>query len=215
MLSPVIQPGYHRGRVPANKGLKYPVEVLTPDEAKRLILACSAASYTGIRNRALITVMYRGGLRLGEALDLRAKDIDQQVGTITVLHGKQDRRRLVGIGPEAMALISRWIDKRRELDVHGRAPLFCTLNGGVLHQSYVRTLLPRLATRAGIDKRVHPHALRHTHAFEVMMEGVPVPVIQQQLGHASLETTSRYLYHLAPKDLINRMQAREWDIKTA
>jgi integrase/recombinase XerD len=69
--------------------------------------------------------------------------------------------------------------------------------------------------KAGIDKRVHPHALRHTHAFEVTMEGVPVPVIQQQLGHASLETTSRYLYHLAPRDLINRMQAREWDIETS
>jgi integrase len=213
MLSPVIQPGYHRGRVPANKGLKYPVEVLTPDEAKRLILACSAASHTGIRNRALITVMYRGGLRLGEALDLRPKDIDQQVGTITVLHGKRDRRRVVGIDPEAMALISRWIDKRQGLDVPVRSPLFCTLNGGVLHQSYVRTLLPRLAIRAGIDKRVHPHALRHTHAFEVMMEGVPVPIIQQQLGHASLETTSRYLNHLAPRDLITRMQAREWDIE--
>jgi integrase len=48
-----------------------------------------------------------------------------------------------------------------------------------------------------------------------MMEGVPVPVIQQQLGHASLETTSRYLYHLAPRDLINTMQAREWDIETS
>jgi site-specific recombinase XerD len=158
MAQGVTQVGYHAGRSPANKGLKFPVEVLTPDDAKRLILACSAASYTGIRNRALITVMYRGGLRLGEALDLRAKDIDQQVGTVTVLHGKQDRRRVVGIDPEAMALISRWIDKRRELEVPGRSPLFCTLSGGVLHQSYVRTLLPRLATKAGIDKRVHPHA---------------------------------------------------------
>ncbi len=120
---------------------------------------------------------------------------------------------MVGIDPEAMALISRWIDKRRNLDVPARAPLFCTLKGGSLHQSYVRTLLPRLATKAGIDKRVHPHALRHTHAFEVMMEGVPVPIIQQQLGHASLETTSRYLNHLAPRDLIDRMQSRDWDIE--
>ena len=215
MTSPATLPGFHRGRVPANKGQKFPVEVLTPDEAKALIRACSAASDTGIRNRALIAVMYRGGLRLGETLELRAKDIDQQVGTITVLHGKGDRRRTVGIDPEAMGLISRWIDKRQGLDVPARSALFCTLKGGTLHQSYVRSLLPRLATKAGIDKRVHPHALRHTHAYEVMMEGVPVPIIQQQLGHTSLETTSRYLDHLAPRDLINAMQAREWDIETS
>jgi len=151
---------------------------------------------------------------LGETLELRPKDIDEQVGTITVLHGKGDRRRTVGIDPEAMALISRWIDKRKGLDVPARAALFCTLKGGSLHHSYVRALLPRLASKAGIDKRVHPHALRHTHAYEVMMEGVPVPIIQQQLGHTSLETTSRYLDHLAPRDVINTMQAREWDMET-
>ena len=95
-----------------------------------------------------------------------------------------------------------------------RATLFCTLGGGAVHPSYVRTLLPRLATRAGIDKRVHPHALRHTHAFEVMMAGVPVPIIQQQLGHADLETTSRYLNHLAPTtELINRTKGMEWDME--
>jgi len=61
MTSPATQVGYHAGRVPANKGLKFPVEVLTPDEAKALIRACSAASHTGIRNRALIAVMYVPG----------------------------------------------------------------------------------------------------------------------------------------------------------
>ena len=78
--------------------------------------------------------------------------------------------------------------------------------------SYVRTMLNRLADRAGIEKRVHPHGLRHTHSFELMMEGVPVPVIRQQLGHASLATTDRYLRHLAPKDVVEVMQRREWTV---
>ena len=78
--------------------------------------------------------------------------------------------------------------------------------------SYVRTLLPRLADKAGIEKRVHPHGLRHTHAFELMMEGVPVPIIQQQLGHASLATTDRYLRHIAPRDVVMAMQARDWTV---
>jgi integrase len=63
--------------------------------------------------------------------------------------------------------------------------------------------MPRLAIRAGIEKRVHPHGLRQTHAYELTMEGVPVPIIRQQLGHASLATTDRYVGHLAPVVLIS------------
>ena len=212
MSSPVVEPGYHAGRTAPNKGQTYPAEILTPDEVRSLIEACSNRAPTGIRNRALITVLYRGGLRLAEALALKPKDIDPQLGTITVLHGKGDRRRTVGVDPGAMAIIQRWMDRRRDLDVSTRAPLLCTLQGQSLKPSYVRTMLGRLAAKTGIEKRVHPHGLRHTMAFELMMEGVPVPVIQLQLGHASLATTDRYLSHLAPKDVVEAMQGREWTV---
>ena len=79
-----------------------------------------------------------------------------------------------------------------------------------MNPSHVRTLLRRLADRVGIDKRVHPHGLRHTHAYELMMEGVPMPIIQQQLGHVSLATTDRYLSHIAPRQVIETMGQREW-----
>ncbi len=65
-----------------------------------------------------------------------------------------------------------------------------------MQPSYVRTLLPQLARQASIHKRVHPHGLRHTHAYELTMEGVPMPIIQRQLGHPSLATTDRYLAHV-------------------
>ena len=143
---------------------------------------------------------------------MKSKDIDGDQGTITVLHGKGDRRRTVGFDPGAMAIVQRWADRRKELGVSTRAPLFCTLKGKSLKPSYVRTLLPRLADKVGIEKRVHPHGLRHTMAFELMMEGVPVPVIQRQLGHASPATTDRYLSHLAPKDVVEAMQRREWTV---
>lgn len=198
---------------PPNKDRTFPPEILTPDEVRSLIRACSNRAPTGIRNRALITVLYRGGLRLAEALALKPKDIDPDRCTVTVLHGKGDRRRTVGVDPGAMAIIQRWVDRRKELGVSPRAPLFCTLDGNALKTSYVRTLLPRLASKAGIEKRVHPHGLRHTMAFELMMEGVPVPIIQRQLGHASLATTDRYLAHLAPKDMVEAMQRREWDVR--
>jgi integrase len=131
---------------------------------------------------------------------------------VTVLHGKGDRRRTVGLDPTAMALVLRWADKRKTLGIGPRSPLFSTLDGRPLKPSYLRTLLPRLAQKAGIAKRVHPHGLRHTLAFELMMEGVPVPIIQRQLGHASLATTQRYLDHLAPREVIEAMRQREWAI---
>jgi site-specific recombinase XerD len=210
--SRVTEPGYHAGRTAPNKGGTYPPEILTSDEVRSLIRACSDRAPTGVRNRALITVLYRGGLRLGEALALRTKDVDPDQGTVTVLHGKGDRRRTVGLDPGAMAIVMRWVDRRKTRRLSRSAPLFCTLRGGPLNPSYVRTLFPRIATRAGIDKRVHPHGLRHTHAYELMMEGVPVPIIQRQLGHASLATTSRYLDHIAPRDLIDAMQQRHWEV---
>ena len=142
MNSPATEIGYHKGRIAPNKGQTYPAEILTENEVKSLIQCCSNRAPTGIRNRALITVLYRGGLRLSEALALRPKDLDPDAGTITVLHGKGDRRRTVGLDPGAMAIVMRWVDKRPQFGINRRAALFCTLPGQPLKPSYVRTLLP-------------------------------------------------------------------------
>ena len=76
----------------------------------------------------------------------------------------------------------------------------------------MRALMPRLARRAGIEKRVHAHGLRHTHAAELALEGQPMNLIQAQLGHSSLATTSRYLAHIAPAQLIEAMRVRAWSL---
>lgn len=195
---------------PANKGKTYPAEILTEQEVSALIRAASPRSASGIRARALIALLYRGGLRVSEALALEPKDVDQNRGTVSVLRGKGNKRRVVGLDPAAFALIERWMDYRRSLKLPPRRPLLCTLKGNALDSSYVRRLLPRLGERAGIEKRVHAHGLRHTHAAELAVEGKPVNLIQRQLGHSSLATTSRYLDHIAPQDLIGAMQDREW-----
>ncbi len=101
MASSITKPGYRKGRSPANKGKTYPAEVLTEEQVRALLARCSATSSYGLRHRALITLLYRTGLRLGEALALRLKDVDLAVGSVTVLHGKGDRRRTVGIDPGA------------------------------------------------------------------------------------------------------------------
>ena len=197
-------------RSPANAGKRYPAEVLTPDEVHRLLRAPSSRAPTGIRNRALLAVLYRAGLRCAEALALMPKDIDRDAGTVRVLHGKGDKARTVGMDPEAFALLERWLDARAAKGINGRAPIFCTLKGGALKSAYVRALLPRLAHKAGIDKRVHAHGLRHTMAAEMRAEGQDIGVISKALGHSSIATTARYLDHVAPVAVIDAMRSRSW-----
>ena len=133
--------------VPANKGKKLPPEPLSPDEVKGLIRACSKRAATGIRNRALIVVLYRAGLRVSESLALLPKDLDQANSTIRVLHGKGDHDRVVGLDAGAWAILQLWLDRRAAAGINGRSPVFCTLKGKAVKPAYVRALLPRLRAR--------------------------------------------------------------------
>jgi site-specific recombinase XerD len=197
------------GQAPANKGKRYRAEVLTGAEVNAIIAACSPVSLTGIRNRALITVLYRGGFRIAEALALRPVDVSPERGTVRVMDGKGHKPRTVGLEPGAMATVQRWKDKRSEGAIRGQT-LFCTLRGTGMSQQYVRAMLRRAADHAGMDRRVVPHQLRHTHAAELVFEKVPMPVIRDQLGHSSLAVTDRYLRDIAPGEVIAAMQQRRW-----
>jgi site-specific recombinase XerD len=197
-------------RQPANKGRKFPAEPLTADEVLSLMRVPSSRAPTGIRNRALIAVLYRAGLRISEALALCSKDVDRDAGTVRVLHGKGDKARTLGMDPEAFAVLERWLDVRNGLGHNGRKPIFCTLKGKPLTSAYVRGLLPRLARKAGIEKRVHAHGLRHTMAAEMRAEGQDIGVISKALGHTSIATTARYLDHVAPAAVVDAMRSRRW-----
>ena len=187
------------------------VEVLTPAEVVALIKQCSSRWPTGRRNRALLTLLYRSGIRINEALELKPKDADLHAGTIVVLHGKGDRRRVLGLDQPAQQALGAWMRTRANLKLGKQAPLFCTMKGGRIDSSYIRQLMPRLAKKAGIEKRVHAHGLRHTLAAELAQEGVPMHLLQQVLGHTSLRTTSLYVDHLIPTEVIATMQGREWE----
>jgi len=197
---------------PSSRGpRRRPPEVLTEPEAIALIKACSTRAPTGVRNRALIAVLWRSGLRISEALQLELRDVDLQAGSLRVRHGKGDKSRTVGVDEQTAALLARWIDRRRKLSPGARAPVFCTLAGGRIDPSYVRHLLPRLAARAGLDRRVHAHGLRHTYASELARERTPINVIRDALGHTSLAVTDRYLRDVAPMHVIDTIRARRWE----
>jgi site-specific recombinase XerD len=100
--------------------------------------------------------------------------------------------------------------ERTILIAEQQAPLFCNRTGGKLRRAYIRRLMPQLAAKAGIGKRVHAHGLRHTHAAELRAEGVDIGIISKQLGHTSIATTVRYLDHIAPVAVVEAMRGREW-----
>ena len=187
----------------------YPPEPLDHDEVMALLTACGD-DLLGLRDRALIAVMYRAGLRVSEALALLPKDIDEKRRAVRVLRGKGGRSRTVGLDAGALAFVAAWMESRRELGIVDDAPLICTQMGGALSAGYVRRLLAGLGRRAGIAKRVHPHGLRHTHAAELRAEGIDIGIISKQLGHQSIATTVRYLDHIAPWAVVEAIGGRVW-----
>lgn len=189
---------------------RLPPEVLSNDEVCALMSACGRHAPTGLRNRALIAMLYRAGLRITEALHLYPKDLNLDAGSVRVLCGKGGKARTVGLDPGAVAIIERWLDARSRLGMNGGHPVYCTLRGHEMSDAYVRVMLKRLAAKAGIDKRVHAHGLRHTHAAQLRAEGVDIAIISRQLGHTSITTTARYLDHLAPTAVIDAMRRRRW-----
>ena len=187
-------------------------DVLSDADIVALINACSTRAPSGIRNRALIAVMWRCGLRIGEALALLPKDADLINGVLSVHHGKGDRARKVGLDTTTSALIAHWLDRRRAMGLNGRKPLFCTLAGGEIEQAYVRGLLRRLARKAGVEGRVHPHGLRHSFAARQARRGTSMTTIRDALGHSSIAVTDRYLREVAPMEVVQAMQADQWEL---
>jgi integrase/recombinase XerD len=189
---------------------KLDADLLSPAEIERLISACSRRAPTGIRNAALLAVLWRCGLRAGEVVGLAVKDVDLDEGLLTVQRGKGGRRRVVGVDAGTRALIERWLAKRRQLEI--RAPLlFCTLRGTSLDTSYLRHLLPRLARRAAIERRCHPHGLRHRFAVDLVKEGAALTTVRDLLGHSSAATTSLYLSRLGAGEAVEFSRKRRWE----
>jgi site-specific recombinase XerD len=148
----------------------------------------------GGRLRAMIVMLWRGGLRVQEALALSEHDLDPQRGSVLVRRGKGGRRHEVGMDAWGWENLRPWLAERLELPT---GPLFCVIDGPTRGRPWsaaaVRTEFRRHAAQAGVRRRFAPHQLRHAHAVELAREGVSVNVIQRQLGHANLGTTSIYL----------------------
>lgn len=199
---------------PTNKGKRFPPEPLTADEIHAMVDNCPSTT-AGIRLKAMIGVFYGSGLRVSECLDLMPRDVDTKQGSVYVREGKGKKTRTVGIDPFSLSLITPWLKRREELGFGRNNYLFCGFRKGPkfgqrLQRRYIADALLKLGDKAGIDKRVHPHGLRHSFAFALANDGVPIHIIQRQMGHSKLTTTERYISHLNPKAVIDAMRERQW-----
>jgi site-specific recombinase XerD len=198
------------GYTPWNKDATTPTDIVRPEEVAKMLNVCSKTSGSGLRNRALVIVLWRGGLRIAEAMSLELHDVDMSNCTLHVRLGKGKKRRFVPIDEGACGVLQAWLAKRSRFPSMGMSPfVFCTRKGAKLSTNYGRGLIKRLATAAGIERRCHPHALRHSYAVELLNSAVPVNRIQHLLGHNSLQTTSIYLSHVTPLELLDVIRNRK------
>jgi len=154
-------------------------------------------------------VLWRAGLRINEALSLTETDLEERRGSILVRHGKNDRRRVVGMDAWGWTALGPWLSERLTLPV---GTLFCVIagptRGHAWSASAARLELHRTALAVGVRRRVAPHQLRHAHAVELLREGIPLPLIQRQLGHSHLSTTGTYLQGISSEEIISTVHAR-------
>jgi site-specific recombinase XerD len=206
--SPVTMPGYHQGRPPKNKGLRFPADPPTVEEIVA-VMSATGNGVDGARLRALIVVLWRAGLRISEALDLAETDLDRSRGAVVVRAGKGGRRREVGMDRWAWGQLTSYLEIRAALPV---GALFCVIHGPTAGRrweaSAARKQLRRTAEMAGVRRRFAPHQLRHAHAVELAHEGVPLVVIQRQLGHCNLGVTSIYLQGIDSSEIIETVHSR-------
>ena len=143
---------------------RLPPEVLSDAEVCALMSVCGRHAPTGQRNRALIALLYRAGLRINEALSLYPKDLELNDGSVRVLNGKGGKSRTVGLDPGAVTVIERWLDVRSRLGMSGCHPVFCTLRGHPMAAAYIRRLLKHLGRhrQARPRPRSPPHPRRPT-----------------------------------------------------
>ncbi len=167
-------------------------DVLTTAEIDRIIAAVDTSSPKGLRDSAMLEVLYSCGLRVSELTSLRLQDLFFGEGYIRVI-GKGDKQRLVPISTTARDRIQRYLEVRRS-DRAGEEILFLNNRGRQLTRVMVFTILKNAARQAGIDKHISPHTFRHSFATHLLEGGASIRQVQEMLGHESILTTEIYTH---------------------
>lgn len=197
-----LLPHFLRGRVPQPKAEKRVVEPFTPDEVKRLLTACErtadgAARHTALRDAAIVLVLMDSGLRVSELCALCLGDYDMGRGRLHVRAGKGAKARFVVVGRRSQKAVWKYLSTRP--GAKETEPLFVTGRGTPIDRHQLATLLRRVGGRAGVA-HVHPHRFRHAFAISLLRAGASAILLQELLGHESLQMVRRYV-RLAEADI--------------
>ena len=166
---------------------------LPVDDVRRLLEAPDASTPAGLRDRAILELLYGSGLRISELTGLDVDDVDVESGSLRVL-GKGGKEREVPLGSFASAAVGAYLTRGRPALATGadRGAMFLNARGGRLSRQSCARSLSRYVRLAGIDRRVTLHTLRHSFATHLLEGGADVRVVQELLGHASVATTQIY-----------------------
>lgn len=167
-------------------------DVLSTEEIDRIIAAVDTSTPKGLRDSAMLEVLYSCGLRVSELTSLRMQDLFFGEGYIRVV-GKGDKQRLVPVSTTARDRIQRYLEVRRS-DRAGEEIVFLNNRGRQLTRVMVFTMLKKAAQQAGIDKRISPHTFRHSFATHLLEGGASIRQVQEMLGHESILTTEIYTH---------------------
>lgn len=178
-------------------------KALTIEQVERLLAAPSEEDPIGLRDRALLELMYATGARVSEVVTLDVDDLvsggreGSGAGDIVRLRGKGDKERIVPVGSFARAAVDAYLTRvRPDLSLRGRATprLFLGARGAPLSRQSAWLVIRAAAEKAGISAHVSPHTLRHSFATHLLQGGADVRVVQELLGHASVATTQIYTH---------------------
>lgn len=166
-------------------------DTLTIDEIDRLIGSIDASTTKGLRDRAILEVLYSCGLRVSELCELHIGDLFFGEGYIRVT-GKGDKQRLVPISAMARERIQLYLDERRSR--YRDEILFLNNRGERLTRVMIFTIIKQAAQRASIDKKISPHTFRHSFATHLLQGGASIRQVQELLGHENIITTEIYTH---------------------
>lgn len=171
-----------------------PRSLLTPKEALKLVESIETKTPMGHRDRAVVEVLYATGIRNAELRGLTPADFDAEAGTLFVRAGKGGKDRVLPLGPVVTAIVSDYVQLARPklAKRSGVTSLFVSNHGWPLWPASVVRIVDLAARRAGLQKTVKPHRLRHACATHMLQGGADVRHIQRLLGHSSLSTTEVY-----------------------
>lgn len=173
---------------------RYIPSVLSVDEVDALMESADVSTLTGLRDRALLEVLYGCGLRVSEAASLRLSDVFAQEGFVRVV-GKGDKQRLVPIGEPALEALEAYLAVRPSTgDPMTDDLIFHNRSGSGLSRVSIFKMIKVQALRAGIRKEISPHTLRHSFATHLVENGADLRVVQEMLGHESILTTEIYTH---------------------